>query len=182
MAEKAFTFLAEGRVNVLHCPVNVSASRLTATIQSYKGYTAIWDTGATSSVITKKVADELELKPISMTQVHTANGIRDCNVYSVDITLPNNINISNVNVTEATLQGFDLLIGMDIIGLGDFAVSNHQGNTMVSYRIPSDGGVDFVKQLHEQDKRNKSKTKSKKELKSKHKKERQSRKKARKNK
>lgn len=178
MADKAFTFLANGKMNVLGCPVEVSESTITSTGSLvYNKHDAIWDTGATNSVITKKVADDLNLKPIRMTQVHTAGGSIDCNVYSVNIRLPNNINITNVTVTEASLTGFDLLIGMDIIGIGDFAVSTHEGNTMVSYRIPSDGGVDFVAQLQAKDAR---KLNNKPKKSNKNKQERQAKKKARK--
>lgn len=177
MADKAFTFLAKTKMNVLDCPVDISQSSITSTKSLiYNSHHAIWDTGATNSVITKKVADQLSLEPIGMTQVHTAGGCVDCNIYSINICLPNSININNVTVTEAPLEGFDVLIGMDIIGLGDFAVSSQDGNTMVSYRIPSDGPVDFVEQLKRRNARNKQPSKTK----QKHKQERQAKKKSRK--
>lgn len=39
---------------------------------------------------------------------------------------------------------FGMLIGMDIINKGDFTVSNHQGKTVFSFRMPSEGVMDFV--------------------------------------
>lgn len=45
----------------------------------------IWDTGATSSVITKNVVDKLGLKPISKTQVCGVNGKSIENVYLVNV-------------------------------------------------------------------------------------------------
>ena len=38
------------------------------------------------------------------------------------------------------------LIGMDIINRGDFAVSNRDGATTFSFRIPSIESFDFVKE------------------------------------
>jgi hypothetical protein len=60
--------------------------------------------------------------------------------YWVDIDLPNGILIPDVRVNEAAnLGSYDLLSGMDIITLGDFAVTNGVGNTWFSFRIPPDG-------------------------------------------
>ena len=41
-------------------------------------------------------------------------------------------------------QGADILIGMDIIGVGDFAVTNRDGKTKFSFRLPSRADIDFV--------------------------------------
>lgn len=37
-----------------------------------------------------------------------------------------------------------MLIGMDIINKGDFAVSNYQNKTVFSFRMPSESLMDFV--------------------------------------
>ncbi len=37
-----------------------------------------------------------------------------------------------------------MLIGMDIIGAGDFAVTNKDGKTVMTYRYPSSKCIDFV--------------------------------------
>ena len=37
-----------------------------------------------------------------------------------------------------------LLVGMDIIGMGDFAVSNFKGETAFTFRLPSIERMDFV--------------------------------------
>ena len=49
-------------------------------------------------------------------------------------------------VTEASsLSGpFEVLVGMDIIGMGDFAVSNFKGETAFTFRLPSIERMDFV--------------------------------------
>jgi predicted aspartyl protease len=56
-----------------------------------KQFLAIWDTGATNSVITQKVVQDCGLSPISMVKVHTASGEALSNVYLVSIRLPNKV-------------------------------------------------------------------------------------------
>lgn len=46
------------------------------------------------------------------------------NVYLINLYLPNSVAIPMVRVTELPLIGFDLLVGMDIITIGDFTISN----------------------------------------------------------
>ncbi|HYJ05441.1 MAG TPA: SEC-C metal-binding domain-containing protein [Chthoniobacterales bacterium] len=109
-------------------------------------FQAIWDTGATNSVISPAVVAACGLKPIGMTQVHTSNATCLAEQYIVDIYLPNKVVFQNVRVTNQKLTGTPMLIGMDIIGLGDFAVTNKGGKTTFSYRWPSGERIDFVKQ------------------------------------
>ncbi len=111
-----------------------------------KEFHAIWDTGASATAITAKVVKDCGLKPIGMAQVETANGTRHCNVYLVSVFLPNKLIIPNVRVTESVIAGgCEVLVGMDIIGQGDFAVTNHKGKTAFSFRLPSMEEIDFVK-------------------------------------
>jgi hypothetical protein len=53
--------------------------------------------------------------------------------------------IRNVRVTEFIDENdFDVIIGMDIITCGDFAISNYGRKTVVSFRIPSQNPpIDF---------------------------------------
>jgi len=112
-----------------------------------KQFLAIWDTGATNSVITQKVVQECGLSPISMVKVHTASGEALSNVYLVSIWLPNKVIIPQIRVSEGTISGdAEVLIGMDIINRGDFAVTNKDGKTNFTFRIPSTECIDFVKQ------------------------------------
>jgi|BioPla2DNA2_1021312.scaffolds.fasta_scaffold02238_3 hypothetical protein len=109
---------------------------------------ALWDTGATRSVINKNVAGKLDLQPVSIQPISTASGDIDANCYYVDLYLPNHILIQKLFVYEGTLSGCDMLIGMDIIGIGDFAVTNYMGKTVFSFRIPSCTTIDFTKHSH----------------------------------
>jgi len=109
-------------------------------------FTAIWDTGATNSAITQKVVDQCGLKPTGMAVVHTAQASTTTETFLVSIFLPNKVAFPSVTVSRAVLRGFDVLIGMDIINRGDFAVTNKDGKTVFSFRMPSAECIDFVKQ------------------------------------
>lgn len=106
---------------------------------------ALWDTGATNSSITSSFARKLNLSPISFTQCHHAQGVSTVPVYLLNIYLPNNVAIEALKVSEiADAEGFEVLIGMDVITLGDFSITNFLGKTCVSFRIPSIEEVDYV--------------------------------------
>ena len=113
-----------------------------------KFFNAIWDTGASGSVITNEVISQLSLDPIDEKEVHTANGPRVSQVYLVNIFLRNQVVFQGVPVTDAEMIGGDVLIGMDIIGLGDFAVTHSDGKTCMSFQVPSNRKIDFVKDIN----------------------------------
>ena len=116
----------------------------------------IWDTGATNSCISKNLAEKLELKPIQRTTVLGVHGSQEVNVYLIKLTLPNeNIQI-NASVTECNELSADgkicLLIGMDVITKGDFCVTNFNGNTVMTFRVPSVELIDFVADINRENK------------------------------
>ena len=104
---------------------------------------ALWDTGAWSSVITQKVVTTLGLSPVDHVRACGVNGWYDAPVYIVDVTLPNKIKISNLLVSLGTMTAADMLIGMDVISMGDFKLIN-DGKTSFSIRTPSEGDTPFV--------------------------------------
>jgi len=55
--------------------------------------------------------------------------------------------ILNLLVVEGIPNSCDMLIGMDVINHGDFAISNFDGKTTFSFRIPSLAKIDFCKDL-----------------------------------
>jgi uncharacterized protein YchJ len=54
--------------------------------------------------------------------------------------------IPQIRVSQAILVDADVLIGMDVIANGDFAVTSYMGKTHMSFRMPSVECIDFVKQ------------------------------------
>lgn len=149
---RCFTTRYNGRSNVLQNEVAVNNpifnpisdnNHLAAELT--KSYHTTWDTGATGSVISKRVVDQLGLVPISVTTVYTAAGPTEANVYIVDFILPNHVIFQKVQVTQGDIVNTDILIGMDIIGSGDFSVTLENGKTVFSYRHPSCECIDYVK-------------------------------------
>jgi len=100
---------------------------------------AIWDTGATHSVITPNLAQYLKLFPIDTTDIIGVNNEKPepAPVSIIHIGLPNNVLIPAKRVCVAKIGGgADMLIGMDIISLGDFLISNFGNKTSFSFVIP----------------------------------------------
>ena len=58
--------------------------------------------------------------------------------------MPNGVAFAGALVTESPLVGFDVLLGMDIIALGDLAITNVNGKTWLSFRTPSCEPIDYV--------------------------------------
>ncbi len=76
------------------------------------------------------------MTPVGTVTTSTAGGIREANKYILGLQLPNNLEIQNIMVTGGLLNtDTDFLIGMDIITLGDFAVTNVNGKTVFSLDI-----------------------------------------------
>jgi len=66
----------------------------------------------------------------------------------INVYLPNKAKIVNVKALEGTPNSCDMLIGMDVITLGDFAITNPNGKTVFSFRMPSMTEIDFIKHSH----------------------------------
>lgn len=107
-------------------------------------FRALWDTGASHSAITQKVVDAGGLKPVGMSRVETAGGSKDCETFLVNIFLPHGVGFVEVKVSCVESRTEEVLIGMDIITIGDFSITNQDGNTTFSFRVPSLTSVDYV--------------------------------------
>ncbi len=151
---KSFTCSADGRLRELpfDCHIALAFDPATTPVDKHpklQRFRAIFDTGATNCVITQKIVDACGLKPISMAVVKTANGEHNCEVYLVNIGLPNRVAFTNWRVTKQELPpNTDVLIGMDIIGAGDFAVTHKDKKTVFSFRYPSSARIDFVEEYN----------------------------------
>jgi hypothetical protein len=106
---------------------------------SHQGTTvyAIWDTGASQTVITHRLMSHLKLIPIETKLVHGVNSKQLVDVVAISIKLPNGFLIPDVRVFVCDIPSpIDLLIGMDVIQLGDLHISNTGGYTLFSFVIP----------------------------------------------
>lgn len=109
--------------------------------------TAIVDTGATGTSITEAFARELSL---TQTGFGLLSGIgmdrQRRRTFTVDIGMPNSVLIIGHRVVEVPfLQDADILLGMDILTLGDLAITQDAaGRTVLSCRFPPGNPIDFV--------------------------------------
>jgi hypothetical protein len=138
---RSFTFTSKSIAHAVSTPAEIAVAYdpKTDPLPTRYKFNAIGDTGATGSVISKKVVEVCGLKPVGMVEVHTAGGICNSEVYLVSVALPNEVCFSVVRATKAAFlsPGLDVLIGMDIITQGDFALTHFQGKTCFSFRVPS---------------------------------------------
>ena len=113
---------------------------------AYESCRAIWDTGAMSTTISPELAQKLGLVSFGKVKMQHANGDAIVNTYIINLLLPNNMEISTLPVMEGAMTDVDLLIGMDVITLCDFAITNKEGKTIFSFDIPSCHETDYSKQ------------------------------------
>lgn len=148
---KAFTITANGYLREIFTTTTICQAKNIRDIYKIPlknlEVRAIWDTGAMMSSLSPGIVKKLKLKPTSKASVSAAGTSYTSNVYQIDILLPNDVTIINVKATEApNLQDLEMLIGMDIIHLGDFSITNADKQSVVSFRIPPDERhIDYVK-------------------------------------
>ncbi len=146
----AFTTYCRGYENVLSNLVEVAPAydpESGFSKSSFRKYRAVWDTGATHSAITSQVVRDFALRATGMAVVYDATTTQNVHTFSVNILLPNHVEFPDWEVTEAggLVGNEDILIGMDIIGTGDFAVSNKE-RTVFTFRYPSQEEISFSRQ------------------------------------
>lgn len=147
---RGFTTTNKSIVNVLQNVVLISKSSIINSKEKNeenqeKKFIATWDTGATNTMISENVVNQCGLVSTGATQVGTAGGVVIAYTYVIDLVLPDNMVIKGLNVTCGKLNDTDVLIGMDIMSTGDFAVSNYEGQTKFTFRVPSLGHSDYVR-------------------------------------
>lgn len=140
---EAFTIHFGGIAREIKLPVLVGKPG--SSLQEFIG---VWDTGATMTVISQHIVDQLELKDvIDEVDTHSADGPGKAEAYYVDVGLPNAVGFESLKVIKMKIAG-DLLIGMDIIGAGDFCLTNVDGETVLTFESPPHHRYDFVKQIN----------------------------------
>jgi predicted aspartyl protease len=98
---------------------------------------AIWDTGATITVISPKVQKELGLIERFRLNVSGVNNKNRAVATELTLVLPGGIVTEDVTVAVCNLpDGIDMLLGLDVILRGDFMLSNGRSRTRLSYTIP----------------------------------------------
>lgn len=85
----------------------------------------------------------MQLKPRSEGEIVGIGGDHTAKTYMIHLGLPSGDLVQDVEVYCSDIDDYDVLIGMDIIGLTDFSLTNGDGKTIFAYRIPSEGNTDF---------------------------------------
>ncbi len=147
---KAFTTKAHGTADKIITEITVRSGYAPANpptpLPNAISTRALWDTGASKSVISTALVQSLGLTAIGKRHVHHGDGSGLKDTYIVNFGLPNQVEIAGVVVTDwpATHTEFAVLVGMDVIGLGDFSITNVEGKTAMSFRTPSCELIDYV--------------------------------------
>ena len=98
---------------------------------------ALWDTGATMSAITPEIQNKLKVKPVDKKTIAGIHSTQEVDVVLITIELPNRVIKKTIKVAVCNMaSNSGMLIGMDIISLGDFALSNGNEQTLFSFAVP----------------------------------------------
>ena len=107
---------------------------------------SLWDTGASVSLISARVAKVLGLESIGKSGVSGYNeGIDVKDTYLIHIGLPTRDIVTDIMAMEFDSDEYDVVIGMDVICNGDLAITNQDDKTTFSFRIPSEAEIVFSK-------------------------------------
>lgn len=104
---------------------------------------AAWDTGAQFTLISPRMVDKLKLAPYREGDITGIGGDQTAKTYLIHLGLPNGIIVHDVEVYCSDIDDYDVLIGMDIITLTDFCITNKDNKTTFSFRTPSEGGIEL---------------------------------------
>ncbi|MDE2638788.1 MAG: aspartyl protease family protein [Chloroflexota bacterium] len=149
-SQYSYTIRYQGIVSALITPCAISASwdPLEEKPEPVAvRYQCLWDTGAKISAVTKRVATDLGLPTEALLPIQHAGGTSvDVPQHYVNLLPPGGMLIVGRPVAQLPLASFDVIVGMDIISRGDFAISNFDGYTTFTFRIPSAEEFDFTYQ------------------------------------
>lgn len=143
MKAKSFTYITREKPRQLITVVKIHSKYAKQYNDINKPWRALWDTGATNSCISSNVVDYLNLEVNDSASIQTAGGIYHTKQYLIDVELTNGVVIEDVPMFNAELDGYDMLIGMDIICQGDFSITSSNSLTKFSFRIPHKKHVDY---------------------------------------
>jgi len=107
----------------------------------HKTDTALWDTGATNTLISSSIVSQLNLQPLSKAIISCANGEVETTTYLIHVILPTQTAELNVEAILNDNPDYQVVIGMDIISKCDLSISNKDGKSIFSLRHPSSADI-----------------------------------------
>lgn len=118
-------------------PVLYSYAKITIGDKVFATDKAMWDTGATITIATHRIAKEFDADPVDTGTSISATDRSDSDIYLATLELPGGIVFENVEVWDIDLEvhNADIVIGMDIISQGRLVVETVNGIPMFSFEI-----------------------------------------------
>jgi DNA-binding sugar fermentation-stimulating protein len=112
---------------------------------------ALWDTGAMMSAITPEIRDKLKATAVNRKKIAGIHTAQEVDIVAITIELPNRVVKKSIEVAVCNMtSNIGMILGMDIISLGDFALSNGNDQTLFSFAVPPyQDKIDFSKRQHE---------------------------------
>lgn len=97
---------------------------------------ALIDTGAMRTCISARVANFLSLVPTGTMRVEAANGHTDLvNTHIINIGFGDEIRFDLVKVPRLSMTDEDMIIGMDLLCQGNYAVTNSDNQTVFMFQL-----------------------------------------------
>jgi len=112
---------------------------------------ALWDTGASISAITPEIQSKLKATPISKRVISGIHDSKVVDVVIIKVELPNSVIKKSIEAVVCNIpSNVGMILGMDIISLGDLAISNGDEQTLLSFAAPPyKNKIDFSKRQNE---------------------------------
>jgi hypothetical protein len=104
---------------------------------------ALWDTGSTTTIISPEISYALNLSNLGNESMETLVGFGQVSTYVVDLFLDDKIVLQKLKVVEMPCrnQYFDMIIGLDIIKLGNFSITRNKDNFSMNFDLPAPNQV-----------------------------------------
>ena len=123
---------------------------------------ALWDTGATVSMVTETIFNSCHFKVLGISKSVASASSTQAGVlrYAMDIDFGNGLLFTDIDVSVRHDDPNDnpkpfrfgssgVLVGMNIIGQGDFVVTQRWSGTQFYFRRPSGSDLDgFIRRCH----------------------------------
>ena len=121
----------------LEKPLLYSMARITINGRTFSTDKAIWDTGATITAFSNRIAESLDASASESGISISASDTSESNIYHGTIELPGGIVFRNAEIWGFPLSDFaaDIIIGMDIISQGKLVVEMQNSIPTFSFTI-----------------------------------------------
>lgn len=95
----------------------------------------MWDTGSQFTFLSPRIIKALQLKPTGRMGLSGINGESEADVYTVHVVLPSDDAVINVEALSSDYSDYDVIIGMDIIMLGEFHFDKVDDHNVFTFNI-----------------------------------------------